>query len=82
MFFDILILFRVFSTFFCFNTLMYIFICCRCECLQELILTENFLVELPVTIGNLVRLTNLNVDRNSLHNLPLEIGKISQYCIL
>lgn len=46
-----------------------------CENLQELILTENFLVELPVTIGRLVNLTNLNVDRNSLHCLPTEIGK-------
>lgn len=45
-----------------------------CENLQELILTENFLVELPVTIGRLVNLTNLNVDRNSLHCLPTEIG--------
>lgn len=48
--------------------------CCSCENLQELILTENFLVELPVTIGRLVYLTNLNVDRNSLHCLPSEIG--------
>lgn len=47
-----------------------------CENLQELILTENFLVELPVTIGRLVNLTNLNVDRNSLHCLPTEIGKL------
>lgn len=47
----------------------------RCENLQELILTENFLVELPVSIGNLIKLTNLNVDRNSLHSIPHEIGK-------
>lgn len=53
-----------------------IYFCYRCEYLQELILTENFLVELPVTMGNLVRLTNLNVDRNSLHSLPIEMGKI------
>lgn len=33
-------------------------------------------MELPVTMGNLVRLTNLNVDRNSLHSLPVEMGKI------
>lgn len=46
-----------------------------CENIQELILTENFLVELPVTIGRLVNLTNLNIDRNSLHCLPTDIGK-------
>lgn len=50
---------------------------CRCENLQELILTENFLLELPVTIGKLHNLNNLNVDRNSLQSLPTEIGKKS-----
>ena len=49
----------------------------RCENLQELILTENFLIELPLSIGNLVRLTNLNVDRNSLRWLPSIIGTYS-----
>lgn len=49
----------------------------RCENLQELILTENFLLELPVTIGKLHNLNNLNVDRNSLQSLPTEIGKKS-----
>lgn len=42
--------------------------------MQELILTENFLMELPVSIGNLVKLTNLNADRNNLQSLPEEIG--------
>lgn len=46
----------------------------RCENLQELILTENFLMELPVSIGNLVKLTNLNADRNNLQSLPEKIG--------
>jgi Leucine-rich repeat (LRR) protein len=46
----------------------------RCENLQELILTENFLMELPVSVGNLVKLTNLNADRNNLQSLPEEIG--------
>jgi protein scribble len=43
--------------------------------LQELILTENFLKQLPATIGQLVKLTNLNVDRNALQTIPREIGK-------
>lgn len=42
--------------------------------LQELILTENFITELPESIGNLSRLTNLNVDRNRLQSLPEQIG--------
>lgn len=48
----------------------------RCENLQELILTENFLIQIPQTIANLVKLTNLNIDRNSLHSLPSEIGNV------
>lgn len=52
-----------------------VFVCSRCENLQELILTENFLLELPSTIGKLLNLNNLNVDRNSLQLLPTEIGK-------
>lgn len=48
----------------------------RCENLQELILTENFLLELPVSIGKLHNLNNLNVDRNSVQFLPIEIGKM------
>ena len=48
----------------------------RCENMQELILTENFLVELPNSIGRMVRLNNLNVDRNALISIPAEIG----YC--
>jgi Leucine-rich repeat (LRR) protein len=31
-------------------------------------------MELPVSIGNLVKLTNLNADRNNLQSLPEEIG--------
>lgn len=31
-------------------------------------------MELPVSIGNLVKLTNLNADRNNLQSLPEKIG--------
>jgi len=48
----------------------------RCVCLQELILTENFLTEMPTSLGNLTKLTNLNVDRNRLHDLPVDIGSL------
>jgi protein scribble len=48
----------------------------RCENMQELILTENFLVELPNSIGRMTKLNNLNVDRNALIAVPQEIG----YC--
>lgn len=49
----------------------------RCESLQELILTENYLLELPTTMGNLLNLNNLNVDRNGLQSLPTEIGNFA-----
>ena len=49
-------------------------LCYRCMNLQELILTENFIAELPQSIGNLSHLTNLNVDRNRLQSLPEQIG--------
>lgn len=44
--------------------------------MQELILTENFLIELPNSLGRMTRLNNLNVDRNALIAIPSEIG----YC--
>ena len=54
----------------------------RCDNLQELILTENILTELPNSIGNLTKLTNLNVDRNRLNELPSQIGKYSfSFCL-
>lgn len=53
-----------------------------CENLQELILTENHLTELPTSIGNLVKLTNLNVDKNLLFELPPEIGNLTQLGVL
>jgi Leucine-rich repeat (LRR) protein len=31
-------------------------------------------MELPVSMGNLVKLTNLNADRNNLQSLPEELG--------
>lgn len=48
----------------------------RCTTLQELVLTDNFLTELPSSIGNLTKLTNLNVDRNRLEYIPREIGNL------
>lgn len=54
----------------------------RCESLQELILTENFLIRLPTSIGRLAKLSNLNVDRNFLESIPNEIGKCSALGVL
>ena len=45
-------------------------------CLQELVLTENYLQSLPPSLGNLVHLTNLNVDRNRLEEIPPQIGNL------
>lgn len=59
-----------------FSYVLYYCIFFRCENLQELILTENFLLELPISIGKLHNLNNLNVDRNSVQSLPIEIGKM------
>lgn len=42
--------------------------------MQELILTENFLIRLPESIGEMTKLSNLNVDRNALEFIPNEIG--------
>lgn len=42
--------------------------------MQELILTENFLVELPTSLGRMTKLNNLNIDRNSLVAVPADIG--------
>lgn len=42
--------------------------------MQELILTENFLPRLPASIGQMLKLNNLNVDRNALESIPIEIG--------
>lgn len=42
--------------------------------MQELILTENFLNNLPDSIGEMTKLNNLNVDRNALEYIPNEIG--------
>ena len=48
----------------------------RCACLQELVLTENYINALPSSIGNLTRLTNLNIDRNRLEALPADVGRL------
>lgn len=50
--------------------------------MQELILTENFLKELPVSIGNMTKLNNLNIDRNSLLSLPIEFGNLISLGVL
>lgn len=50
--------------------------------MQELILTENFLIELPSSIGRMHRLNNLNVDRNALVALPSEIGNLTNLDVL
>lgn len=50
--------------------------------MQELILTENLLVELPSSIGNMKKLNNLNVDRNALEVLPPEIGNCENLGVL
>lgn len=50
--------------------------------MQELILTENFLIELPTSIGRMQRLNNLNVDRNALAELPSEIGSLTNLGVL
>jgi protein scribble len=60
---------------------LFVFDLFRCENLQELILTENFLMELPISIGKLVKLTNLNADRNNLQGLPEEIGLYVLYSL-
>lgn len=54
----------------------------RCENMQELILTENFLVELPASIGRMRKLNNLNVDRNSLAAIPNEFGNLTNLGVL
>lgn len=50
--------------------------------MQELILTENFLVELPHSLGRMTRLSNFNVDRNSLTSIPAEIGSCANLGVL
>lgn len=50
--------------------------------MQELILTENYLIELPTSIGRMTRLNNLNVDRNALEVLPSEIGNLTNLGVL
>lgn len=50
--------------------------------MQELILTENFLIELPNSLGRMTRLNNLNVDRNALVALPSDIGNLTNLGVL
>lgn len=45
-------------------------------------MTENFLVELPNSIGRMKKLNNLNVDRNALISLPPEIGNLTNLGVL
>jgi protein scribble len=44
--------------------------------MQELVLTDNYISELPSSIGDLTMLTNFNVDRNRLEYLPPQIGNL------
>ena len=46
--------------------------------MQELVLTENYIGELPNSIGFMTKLNNLNVDRNRLEYLPPAIGNLVQ----
>ena len=48
----------------------------RCRTMQELVLTDNYISELPASIGDLTMLTNFNVDRNRLEYLPPQIGNL------
>lgn len=50
--------------------------------LQELVLTENCLTELPTSIGRLTKLNNLNVDLNALESIPIEIGNCASLGVL
>lgn len=73
------------NVFFFFLYLLTIFFCFfarRCESMQELILTENFLCKLPSSIGRMVKLNNLNVDRNELDSIPIEIGNCKSLGVL
>ena len=47
-----------------------------------MILTENLLPELPPTIGNLIHLSLLNIDRNKLVELPSQIGNLTKLGVL
>ena len=49
---------------------------------QELVVTENFLTELPTSVGHLTKITNLNLDRNRLEFLPMEIGNLTVLGVL
>ena len=53
-----------------------------CTSLQELVVTENFLTELPTSVGHLTKITNLNLDRNRLEFLPCEIGNLTVLGVL
>ena len=44
--------------------------------MQELVLTDNYISELPASIDDLTMLTNFNVDRNRLEYLPPQIGNL------
>ena len=54
----------------------------RCVHLQELVLTENYICELPTSVGDLTQLTNFNADRNRLEYLPAQIGNLVNLGVL
>lgn len=76
------ILVRPLRTYFFILRFFFYFSVRRCESLQELILTENFLCKLPSSIGRMVKLNNLNVDRNELDSIPIEIGNCKSLGVL
>ena len=45
-------------------------------------LTENYISELPNSMGQLTQLTNLNVDQNQLEYLPPQIGELVHLGVL
>jgi leucine-rich repeat protein SHOC2 len=49
---------------------------------ETLYTADNALTELPSTVGNLARLTYLNLDRNQLTALPAEIGNLKELTFL
>ena len=53
-----------------------------CDNLQELILTDNKLRQLPTSIGNLKRMYHFNVDKNLLEIIPSDLGKLTALSVL
>lgn len=52
------------------------------DCLVTLDLSNNFLVEIPASIGRLAKLEVLNVSQNALLELPASVSKLSELRVL